>query len=250
MFRINLNFKISHMLSFVMAAGLLSSCSYLIDTSVQAVSVETPGAQSAHCYLIVEGLKYQANPPQTINIKKSKKDMEVVCKAPGNRRLEFTVEPGVEESAYWNVTNGVVPGMAWDFASDSMFKWPDVIVADFTNIQRQPSALPDYNNPDVKQPEEYDLEEYLPGVPRLNSDRYAQPVEIQRRRSSAEYDESFNSAPTEGAAMDSKSAPSVYRAPSSVSEESFVPSDLVVPGSVSTQNPSVQDAITPLYPVE
>lgn len=253
MFKMNPTSKMPHALVLTGALVALSSCAYFIDSSVQAVRVETPGAQSAHCFLIVDELKYQANPPQTINIKKSKRDMNVVCKAPGNRRVEYSIKPDIEESVYWNATNGVVPGAAWDFASDSMFKWPDVIVADFTGVQRKPSPLPDYNNPDVKQPEEYNLEQYLPSTPRLNSDRYATPVEIQRRQSASEYDESFDSAPTEGSATDSKSAPVMRKAPAvSASEpkKSFIPSDLVVPGSVSTQDEGVREAITPLYPVE
>ena len=46
--------------------------------------------------------------------------------------------------------------------------------------------MPAHNNPDIKQPEEYELEEFLPAHPKLNSDRYAIQHELRRRQSQAE----------------------------------------------------------------
>ncbi|MCK5284833.1 MAG: hypothetical protein KAJ86_04520 [Alphaproteobacteria bacterium] len=171
------------LLSGVLLAPLFSlgACSYTVDGSNQEITLKTPGAHNATCHVYVEGLKYKMNPPETINVFKSNKDMEIDCKAPGNRRRKVYITPIIEDSVYGNVITGILPGVAWDYASKSMFKYPSVIEVSFVGIKPRQEALPAQNNPDIKQPEEYDLEEFKSGYPRLNEDRYATPVEIKRR---------------------------------------------------------------------
>ncbi|MGB4056982.1 MAG: hypothetical protein WBK77_02735 [Alphaproteobacteria bacterium] len=162
----------------------LSSCAYLIDKQIQDVTIVTPGAEDAVCYVYVEGLRYRVHPPQTVNVSKSYQDMTVDCLAPGNRRRKVVIEPALSKHEYMNVANGVVPGATWDLASNSMFTYPEVIEVDFTGAASSMEPMPAHNNPDIRQPEEYLLEEFSPGVPRLNSDRYetAQPIQrIQKK---------------------------------------------------------------------
>src|SRR5262245_50848499 len=108
----------------------LSSCAYLIDEQIQDITVVTPGAEDAVCYLYVDDLRYKLFPPQTTNISKSYKDLTVDCLAPGNRRRRVVIEPTLSEHAPFNVVNGVIPGTSWDLAGNALFTYPDIITVD------------------------------------------------------------------------------------------------------------------------
>ncbi len=159
----------------------LSSCSYALDRQLQDITVVTPGAEDAVCYMYVDGLRYKFFPPQTMNITKSRKDLVVDCIAPQNRRRKVVIEPALSQHAPLNVANGIIPGATWDIASNSMFTYPEVVTVDFTSAVPMPEALPAQNNPDIRQPEEYDLEEFTSKLPRLNSDRNAVATPLARR---------------------------------------------------------------------
>ncbi len=146
---------------------ILGACGYAVESSHQDISFVTPGAEDARCYVYVNKVKYKVFPPQTINIKKSDQDMTVTCNAPGNRVREMNVPAKMTARAVW----GTPVGMAWDYASQSLFYYPSVIAVDFSQEALVPNKPPKHNNEDIKQPEEYDLEEFLPSDPRLNSDK-------------------------------------------------------------------------------
>jgi hypothetical protein len=162
---------------FVTSALTLASCGYTVNKSHQDISFETPGAENATCDVYVDKLRYQVMPPQKVNIMKSENDMEIKCIAPGNRMKTLTVPAKFSYRTVW----GTPAGMAWDYASESMYYYPSVIAIDFSQEATKPNPPPRHNNPDIVQPEEYDLEEYLPGEPRLNSDRYRTQDPIRRR---------------------------------------------------------------------
>jgi hypothetical protein len=163
------------------AVLVLSACANINGGQIQNVTVKTPGAQQAVCFLMVDRVRHKVSPPQTISIPKSKNPLIVDCRAPGNRQQKQVIKPSIENSTFGNVATGVVPGLAWDYFSESMFKFPDIIVVDFTAMPTKPEKLPAQNAPDIKQPEEYPLEEFRPGQPRMNSDRFEAPVQIKRR---------------------------------------------------------------------
>ncbi len=155
----------------------LVSCAYAIEKSHQDVMFVTPGAEYAQCDVYVDKLRYQAFPPQKINIMKSDTDMEIRCIAPGNRMQTVTVPAKFAKRALW----GGPPGVAWDYASESLYAYPSVIAIDFSQEVNKANPLPRHNSPDVVQPEAYDLEEYLPGTPRLNSDRNKKSEPLMRK---------------------------------------------------------------------
>ncbi len=165
--------------SFLCASALLSltSCGYAVKSSNQEITFLSPEAQNAKCHVFVDKLKYQVFPPQTLNIKKSEKDMRVECLGPGNRIAEMTVPAVFTKRAIW----GGPPGMAWDYASDSLFHYPEVIAIDFTGQNIQPNPLPQHNNSDIRQPESYDLEQFESNAPRLNEDKYKIDTPLMHR---------------------------------------------------------------------
>ncbi len=163
----------------------LTGCASVFDGATQDVKFETPGAQDALCYAYVEGTKYLVRPPQTINLYKSGHDITVDCQAPGNRRKNSVVAPALAGTTAWNAMNAGV-GAGWDYASGAMFRYPDVITIDFTGMPLLDSALPAQNNPDIRPPDSYDLEEFLPAVPRMNADKYKEEVvPLKRQKSGA-----------------------------------------------------------------
>lgn len=153
----------------LLAASVLSlaSCGYAFESSNQEVTVLTPGAQNAYCDAYIEKLRYQIHPPQTLNMHKSDQPMILKCVAPGNRRIELDVPAKVSARAVW----GSPAGMAWDYASKSLFQYPSVIAVDFSQVPAVAEEPPKHNAPDIQAPETHDLEEIKPSTPLLNSDK-------------------------------------------------------------------------------
>lgn len=166
---------------------MLASCAHMLEDQIQELTVVTPGAQDSICYVYVDKTKYRFRPPDTMTIVKSKEDLIVDCLAPGNRRKKVVIQPTISKVAALNAANGVVPGTSWDMLSGAINNYPELVEVDFTNTPTKPEDLPAQNNPDIKQPEEYRLEEFKAGLPRLNSDRYAATTELQRRRGAEDY---------------------------------------------------------------
>ena len=185
------------------SALTLGACAYSVESSHQDISFVTPGAEDAVCYVNVDDVKYKVYPPQSLNIKKSDKDMFITCKAPGNRVREMEVPATMTERALW----GTPVGMAWDYASQSLFYYPSVIAIDFSQEDLVPNKPPKHNNSDIKQPEEYDLEEFRPSAPRMNSDKHNVSTPLLRRGEeySDEAIEEMQSDSTEGGKGDMQS---------------------------------------------
>ncbi|MFK7839113.1 MAG: hypothetical protein AB8B83_02180 [Bdellovibrionales bacterium] len=162
------------------ALAILSGCSYAVDTAVQDIMLRTPGAEGAVCNMFIDGVRYRVHPPQTTSIFRSEKDLIIDCMAPGNRRKKVVIETQYADSAVGNVLNAGA-GVAWDYASGALFKYPDVVEISFIGIDKGPALIPAQNKPDIRQPEDYDLEEFRPSSPRLNSDKNKIPTEILRR---------------------------------------------------------------------
>lgn len=148
----------------------------------------TPGANNAECKLSVGSVQYIYNPPMTRSIQKSGENMVVDCWAPGNRHKVAHFSPLQSNTTLFNAANGVAPGVAWDVASKSIYHYPQTVEVDFTQTEVKPFPLPAQNQDDIRPPEDYDLEEFSPGLPRLNSDRFATKPEIRRRQAPESFD--------------------------------------------------------------
>jgi len=161
--------------------AVLSGCAYSVDSSVQDITLRTPGANNAVCNMYVDGVKYRVHPPQTTSIFRNEKDLVIDCLAPGNRRKKVVIEPTYAKSAAGNVVTAGA-GLAWDYASGALYHYPDVVEISFIGIAEGPKLIPDQNNPDIRQPEDYILEEFRPSQPRMNSDKNVVPTEFLKRQ--------------------------------------------------------------------
>ena len=167
------------------AVFILSSCAYSIDSTIQEVTFVTPGAFGVKCDVYAQDFHHQVRPPQTINIGRGYKSLDIKCAAPGNRRKEVTIEAKLSKTSAWNVFNGVIPGALWDGASGALFTYPPYIEIDFTNVPVKRADVPRHNNPDIIPPHAHQLEEIKPSVEPLRSDSPVEPLEKIRREPSS-----------------------------------------------------------------
>lgn len=175
---------------------LIGACAYVQDGAIQPVEFKTPGASNAVCNVYIEKVKYVVRPPQTVNLFKSYDTLKADCLAPGNRRKVVYIEPDIERSSYGNIATAGV-GYAWDAASQALWKYPDIIEVNFTDTPVKGFDLPAQNAPDIRQPEDYEIEQYSPSAPSLNSDKNAPPIEILRREGASVQSSSNNFALSE-----------------------------------------------------
>ncbi|MBX2833665.1 MAG: hypothetical protein KTR28_01700 [Micavibrio sp.] len=186
---------------------ILGGCASFIDSSVQEIEFQTPGAKNAVCDVYIERLRYTVNPPEVVGVHKSEADMIVDCQAPGNRRRKVYIKPAVSGTTAWNIANGGA-GLPYDYLTKAMFEYPEVVIVDFTGVPVVDNEPPAHNSPDIRQPEDYDLEEFSPGSPRLNSDRNKVETKLLRRgedpygwgneAADIDYNDGFSESPASG----------------------------------------------------
>ncbi|MCK5385031.1 MAG: hypothetical protein KAJ29_05590 [Alphaproteobacteria bacterium] len=192
-------------------AFVLGSCAYTTKVSFQDITFLSPGAQDAKCLVYVNEVKYQVRPPQTVNIKKSEKPMFVVCYASDDRSIEVEVLPIIEEEVIW----GSPVGMGWDYASNSLYSYPEVIAIDFSQEEVKPFTPSDHNKPaelmrrgegdDVLDSSEILTEEdpaTKEDIEAVEEDEVAQRGGSAGIEESAAETEAVESAVTEGAVME------------------------------------------------
>lgn len=159
---------------------VLPACAYFTDKMNQDITFVTPGAENAECRVFIDGLKYIIRPPQTVNLIKSGDPMTVDCRAPGNRHVMKYVDSEYAAGSGGRAIMKSGAGLAWDFTSDSIYAYPDVISIDFTGIPIMPEPMPDHESGDIAGKRFVPLEEFLPDTPRLNSDMGSSGSSIQK----------------------------------------------------------------------
>lgn len=164
---------------------ILSGCAYTQDGMSQKLTIETPGAENAKCHVTIDKLKYVFYPPEEQTVVKSGKPMEVACMAPGNRNKTVMVEAKTEGSTYNNLFGPGIFGLGWDRASNAIFTYPSIVRVDFTDVPATTMPMPQHNNPDIMQPEEHRLEEFLATNPKMNRDKNRSDQTLLRK---GEYD--------------------------------------------------------------
>ncbi len=167
----------------------MSGCATILNHSSQEVNFQAVGATDVLCDIDYAGLKYHVRPPQTITLSNSRHDMNLVCVAAGNRVKAMSVPSSLSGYTLANVTNGVVPGASYDAASGAMFKFPEVIVIDFSDTVAAVDPLPSYEALDAVDPRSIGIEHLGSDTLKLPGDdaralRYRM-AELQRQREDA-----------------------------------------------------------------
>ena len=113
-------------------ALLLSACVKPdIHFETQKVTIKTPGAKNAKCFLHNQEYRYVAYNNQTITITRTAKDIDVTCQAEGNREKTVTISPDTHKV-------GIEAN-----------KIPEVITVDFRGMPYKPYDLPKYHDKDI-----------------------------------------------------------------------------------------------------
>ncbi len=176
-----------YLLAFT-ALTLLSGCASAIDGQTQNVTLRTPGAENARCYLENEDMKYVVETDETINIMKSPNDLEVRCLAAGNREKTIIVQREVNDWVAGNVATGVVPGAAYDYFSRGGFEYPEEIIVDFSEIPVTAYPLPKYHSDDLGHNNYYNRVERIgPTEMVTEQNRYNQTEQLHKKQ--GPYDE-------------------------------------------------------------
>lgn len=139
---------------FLTAAAALSlaGCSTIVTGSTQTIHFEAVGATEARCVVETEKRKYLVNLPEKAEIKKSRRDLQLTCHAAGNRTKTMIVPSEVSGWTFANVTNGAIFGVPYDGETGAMFKYPDVVIVDFTDTVAAMDTLPGYHAIDTLDP--------------------------------------------------------------------------------------------------
>jgi hypothetical protein len=160
---------------------IVTACSTVLEGPLQEVRVETPGVEGATCFLLRPGLSKRVFPPQTVKITRTNDDLTVRCTAMGNRERSILIENRLSDSAMLNVYNGLLPGILYDYDTGALFKFPDIIRVSFADVLVKPMPLPDYQKFLMENPMIADMEEFRPGQPALQRDRYEEVPTLQPR---------------------------------------------------------------------
>lgn len=141
---------------FLTAAALtLAGCATMLDSSSQPIYFHAVGATEAACEAETSDgtYRYHINMPAKVQVQKSRRDLVLNCRAAGNRFKTMVVPSSVSGWTAANVTNGLVPGTAYDVTSGAAFEYPDVVTVDFTGTVASMDKLPGYEAPDALNPE-------------------------------------------------------------------------------------------------
>lgn len=140
-------------LAAILATTALAGCATMVEESSQTINFQVVGATDVMCDVDSGKLKYNIRPPQTITVKKSKRDLNLTCMAAGNRVQTMTVSSSLSGWTFANVVGGgVIPGTLYDGESGAMFKYPEVVIIDFSGTVARVDSLPSYHAPDAVDP--------------------------------------------------------------------------------------------------
>jgi hypothetical protein len=197
-----------HIITSFIAAGLLTACSTIVNHQSQDVTIRTPGAANAKCFIENEDMKYVAYTDQKIEIMKSPHDLVVSCKASGNREQTVHVKRDVNEWVVANVANGFVPGAAYDYFSRGAFDYPEIITVSFVGTPIKPYPLPEYMSDELKASRQYSTIEHIgSGEIITEADKHQKPSIMQKKENlyglSTMSDSNINSRSSGGMALDS-----------------------------------------------
>ena len=160
----------------------LSACATVADGQTQDVTIRTPGAENARCYLENQDFKYVAYSDETIEIMKSPHDMTVRCQAPGNRNKTVEVARLINEKTNWNIANGYVPGAAYDYFSRGAFGYPAEVVVSFVGEPVRPYDLPKHQADDLDNlNHKHEYEAFGPSEVVTEANRYDQGSILNKR---------------------------------------------------------------------
>jgi len=117
----------------------LAGCTTLVNKSYQKISVNTPGVENVDCMLETETNKFRMLAPGTVTVERAYSPLTMTCQKAGYLTNVTTLDSKLRMvPAQLNIFNGVLPGTAYDFASNSVYSYPVRVVV---NMLRDPNRV-------------------------------------------------------------------------------------------------------------
>lgn len=105
----------------------LAACSTVIKGSSQQISVRTPGADGAQCYVTTDdGDSYFVRTPGIIVVKRRNENLRAHCRKAGYRDGLGIIRPGVDGTTLGNVANAGL-GLGVDAISGAINEYPEIV---------------------------------------------------------------------------------------------------------------------------
>ncbi len=113
----------------VVVVIVLSGCNTMFQDSFEKIMVRTTGVENANCILSTEKQKYLVLSGRRVVVERSNLPLTVACEKAGYYSASVIVKSHVHaNAAALNVFNGIVPGTAYDIASNSIYEYPETII--------------------------------------------------------------------------------------------------------------------------
>lgn len=117
----------------------LGACSNYYNKNYQKISVHTPGIENVQCILETPVNKYIVLTPGVVNVNRSDETLTLTCEKATYLKQVQTVESKIRMvPSQLDVFTGIVPGLVYDIASDSIYAYPDKIVV---NMRPDPNRV-------------------------------------------------------------------------------------------------------------
>jgi hypothetical protein len=130
-------------LSLVALVVMCTGCSSILAGTSQTITINTnpPGAR---CELTREGriIGTVENTPGAVTLKKTKHDIDVVCKKEGFTDTKEFAESGTEGATFGNILLGGAIGWAIDSAAGADNKYPEVVTVNLVPASGVPNKAP------------------------------------------------------------------------------------------------------------
>ena len=166
-------------LSFL-ALTFVSGCATVLDSATQDITVKTPGAHDAFCFVDNGDMVYRIITPGTARISRRPGDLTVRCMADGNREKTVIIDQQAQNISIANVGTAFV-GTWVDYETGALFKYPATIIVDFRDMPASAQPLPNYHQHFENNPELAGMEEFRPARSALQSDAYDSLPTLQKR---------------------------------------------------------------------
>ena len=120
-------------IAFIVLLGCqLSACATIVEGTSQTVSVNTPPADGAMCSLTSSEGTWFLTSPGSVEVKKTKNNLDIVCKRDGFHDAMASIEPEFQATTAGNILAGGLIGIAVDAASGANYEYPSPIEVPMT----------------------------------------------------------------------------------------------------------------------
>ncbi|MBI3440483.1 MAG: hypothetical protein HY052_01545 [Proteobacteria bacterium] len=107
----------------------LASCNTMSNKTYQKISIHTPGVENVECILETSVNKYLVLTPGVVDVDRASDPLTVTCqKAQYLKTVEVLESKLRMVPSQLDVFNGIIPGLSYDIASNSIYAYPETVV--------------------------------------------------------------------------------------------------------------------------